>query len=131
MSEPHQMSIRIYWEDTDAGGVVYHASYLRFMERGRTELLRECGIDQMTLKAESALVFVVSAMDIKFRMPAKMDDQLTIETAITELGGASLGLQQKVMRGSETLVEADVTCAVLAPDGKPARIPADVKAKLA
>ena len=125
-----KLHVRVYWEDTDAGGVVYHASYLRFMERGRTELLRERGIDQTVLKNESALVFVVSAMDIKFRMPAKMDDQLVVDTAIAELGGASIAMTQKVMRGSEVLVEADVTCAVLSPDGKPARIPADVKAKL-
>jgi acyl-CoA thioester hydrolase len=126
-----KVHVRVYWEDTDAGGVVYHASYLRFMERGRTELLRERGIDQTALKNDSALVFVVSAMNIKFRIPAKMDDQLVVETAITGLGGASVAMQQKIMRGGEVLVEADVTCAVLSPDGKPARIPADVKAKLA
>jgi acyl-CoA thioester hydrolase len=125
-----KLHVRVYWEDTDAGGVVYHASYLRFMERGRTELLREHGIDQTALKNESSLVFVVSAMNINFRVAAKMDDQLVVETAIIELGGASIVMQQKITRGADTIVEADVTCAVLSPDGKPARIPADVKAKL-
>jgi acyl-CoA thioester hydrolase len=122
--------VRVYWEDTDAGGVVYHASYLRFMERGRTELLRERGIDQTALKNESGLVFVISAMNINFRVAAKMDDHLVVETTITELGGASIVMQQKIMRGADLIAEADVTCAVLSPDGKPARIPADVRTKL-
>jgi acyl-CoA thioester hydrolase len=69
-------------------------------------------------------------MNINFRVAAKMDDQLVVETAITELGGASIAMRQKIARGTDTIAEADVTCAVLSPDGKPARIPADVKAKL-
>jgi acyl-CoA thioester hydrolase len=125
-----KLSVRVYWEDTDAGGVVYHASYLRFMERGLTELLRERGIDQSALQKDSGLVFVVSDMTIKFRAPAKLDDELVVETSADKLGGASLVLSQKVLRGADVLVEADVTCAVLSRDGKPARIPADVKAKL-
>lgn len=124
------MNVRVYWEDTDAGGVVYHASYIRFMERGRTELLRDRGIDQTALKNESGLVFVISAMSINFRVAAKMDDQLLVETAITELGGASIIMKQKITRGADEIADADVTCAVLSPDGKPARIPADVKERL-
>ena len=121
--------VRVYWEDTDAGGVVYHASYLRFMERGRTELLRENGIDQGALQ-NSGLIFVVSDMNIKFRAPAKIDDELTVETAVHEIGGASLRLKQKVVRGTDVLVEAEVTCAVISREGKPSRIPPDIKAKL-
>jgi acyl-CoA thioester hydrolase len=125
------VSVRVYWEDTDAGGVVYHASYLRFMERGRTELLRERGVDQGRLLAESGLVFVVSEMAIKFRQPAKIDDELAVETVLTGFGGASIGLVQKVLRGADVLVAAEVTCAIIdRTTGKPARIPADVKAKL-
>jgi acyl-CoA thioester hydrolase len=124
------ISIRVYWEDTDAGGVVYHASYLRFMERGRTEFLRGRGIHQSALQQENGLTFVVADMNIRFRQPAKMDDELIVETVAKELGGASLLLNQKVMRGSDVLVEADVTCAVISREGKPMRIPANVKTKL-
>lgn len=125
-----RMYVRVYWEDTDAGGVVYHASYLRFMERGRTELLRDKGIDQVTLQKDNGLIFVVSGMNIKFRAPAKIDDELTVETCAHEPGGASLRLTQKVLRGLDVLVEADVTCAVISRDGKPARIPPQIRMKL-
>jgi acyl-CoA thioester hydrolase len=129
--EPHKLAIRVYWEDTDAGGVVYHASYLRFMERGRTEFLRERGVHQTKLQEETGLTFVVANMNIRFRQAAKMDDELVVETIAKEFGGASLALNQKVLRGSDVLVEADVTCAVISREGRPARIPADIKAKLA
>jgi acyl-CoA thioester hydrolase len=123
--------VRIYWEDTDAGGVVYHASYLRFMERGRTELLRERGIDQGALLSENGLIFVVTHMDIKFRAAAKIDDELDVETALKEIGGATVVLTQKVRRGTDVLVTADVTCAVISQTtGRPARLPADIKKKL-
>lgn len=125
-----EVYVRVYWEDTDAGGVVYHASYLRFMERGRTELLRDKGIDQGALQKDSGLIFVVSDMNIKFRAPAKIDDELTVETAIAAIGGASLRLKQKVLRGADVLVEADVTCAVISREGKPKRMPSEIKAKL-
>lgn len=124
------LCVRIYWEDTDAGGVVYHASYLRFMERGRTELLREKGVDQSALLAESGLTFVVAGMDIKFRAPAKLDDELNVVTVLKETGGASLRLEQKVLRGDEVLVAAGVTCALISRAGRPSRIPADIRAKL-
>ena len=123
--------VRVYWEDTDAGGVVYHARYLRLMERGRTELLRERGIDQSALLSESGLIFVVTHMDIRFRAPAKIDDELDVETVLKETGGASVVLAQKVRRGTDVLVEAEVTCAVLSQSaGRPARIPADIRQKL-
>ncbi|BCJ89878.1 tol-pal system-associated acyl-CoA thioesterase [Terrihabitans soli] len=125
------LAVRVYWEDTDAGGVVYHASYLRFMERGRTEFLRECGVHQAALQDETGLTFVVADMNIRFRQPARLDDVLVVETVVEESGGASLSLRQTVLRGQDVIVEADVTCAVISRDGKPMRIPADVKAKLA
>ena len=130
MIEPHKLAIRVYWEDTDAGGVVYHASYLRFMERGRTELLRDLGVDQSALQAESGIVFVVADMNIRFRAPAKLDDVLLVETLVVETGGASLKLAQKISRAGDVLVEADVTCAVISPEGKPVRLPEAVKGKL-
>src|SRR5687768_17725944 len=113
MTSVSQVPVRVYWEDTDAGGVVYHASYLRFMERGRTEFLRERGIHQSALQQESGLTFVVADMNIRFRQPAKIDDELVVETVAKEIGGASLALNQKVLCGSDVLVEADVTCAVI------------------
>jgi acyl-CoA thioester hydrolase len=126
-----KLYVRVYWEDTDAGGVVYHASYLRFMERGRTELLRERGIDQSALLAGGRLIFVVAHMDIKFRAPAKIDDELEVETVLKKTGGASVVLTQTVRRGADVLVEAEVTCAVVSQGaGRPARIPSDIKQKL-
>lgn len=130
MSSISSIPVRVYWEDTDAGGVVYHASYLRFMERGRTEFLRERGVHQVKLQEETGLTFVVADMNIRFRQPARMDDELVVETLAKEMGGASLSLNQKVRRGSDVLVEADVTCAVISREGRPMRIPADVKTKL-
>jgi acyl-CoA thioester hydrolase len=127
----NSLPVRIYWEDTDAGGVVYHASYLRFMERGRTEYLRDRGISQSTLQQDLGVTFVVAHMDIRFRQPARLDDELVVETAAKEIGGASLALRQKVLRGSDVLVEADVTCAVISREGRPTRIPAEVKSRLA
>lgn len=130
MSSISSIPVRVYWEDTDAGGVVYHASYLRFMERGRTEFLRERGVHQVKLQEETGLTFVVADMNIRFRQPAKMDDELVVETVGKEMGGASLKLNQKVRRGSDVLVDADVICAVISREGRPMRIPADIKTKL-
>ncbi len=124
------LCVRVYWEDTDAGGVVYHASYLRFMERGRTEFLRERGIHQSALQQETGLVFVVADMNIRFRQPGKIDDELVVETIAREFGGASLTLQQRVLRAGDILVDADVTCALISRDRKPTRIPADIRVKL-
>ncbi len=125
-----KLYVRVYWEDTDAGGVVYHASYLRFMERGRTELLREKGVDQRVLLAERGLSFVVASMNIRFRAPARLDDELDVVTILKDLGGASLVLDQKVVRGDEILVSAEVICALIAREGRPSRIPAEIRAKL-
>ena len=95
----HHLPIRVYYEDTDFSGVVYHASYLRFMERGRTELIRDLGIDQSALFDEgTALAFAVRAMQIEFLKPALMDDWLTIETVAVEMKGASMQVRQRVLR---------------------------------
>jgi acyl-CoA thioester hydrolase len=130
-SDPHLLPIRIYWEDTDAGGIVYHASYLRFMERGRTELLRGAGVDQGTLMAESGVTFVVRRMAIDFRVPARLDDEVVVETRVSAVGGASLTLMQAVTRAGVVLVEAEVSCAVLGRGGRPVRVPPEVRARLA
>jgi acyl-CoA thioester hydrolase len=127
----HRMQIRVYYEDTDFSGVVYHASYLRFMERGRTELLRDLGIHQQAIHTgETPFAFVVRAMNIDFRKSARMDDILTIETSAREVKGASAVLEQRVLRGDDLLVSAEVKVAAVA-DGKPIRLPAEVREKLA
>src|SRR5215212_11806400 len=112
----HVLPVRVYYEDTDFSGVVYHASYLRFMERGRTNYLRLLGADQRALFEEVAkeapgFAFVVRSMTIDFRKPARMDDVLEIATAPVEVKGASVVLQQRVQRDGETLVEATVQVA--------------------
>ena len=127
---PNRLPVRVYWEDTDAGGVVYHASYLRFMERGRTEFLRGRGVVQSTLQADSGITFVVAEMKIRFRAPAKLDDELTVDTTMIEGRGASMVLAQTITRGTEVLVEADVTCAAISREGRPVRLPAELKARL-
>ena len=127
-----RFEVRVYYEDTDFSGVVYHASYLRFMERGRTELLRALGLSQgeiMAGKAGEVFGFAVRAMSVEFLKPARMDDLLTIETRADAIGGASMDLDQRVLRGDEVLITAKVRIACVA-NGKPARIPKAVRAAL-
>jgi len=127
----HTLSIRVYYEDTDFSGVVYHASYLRFLERGRTELLRDLGVHQAALHGdEAALAFAVRRMTIDWLKPAKMDDVVTVETRVAEVKGASLVLNQRIVLGEMVLLTADVRVA-LVQNGKPARLTADLRAKLA
>jgi acyl-CoA thioester hydrolase len=128
----HAFPIRVYYEDTDFSGVVYHASYLRFMERGRTEMLRARGVAQgASLSAEPGdrFGFAVRAMNIDFRRPARMDDMLMVETEVVEIGGASMELAQRVKRGDELLIDATVRIACVV-DGRPCRIPAAIRASL-
>jgi acyl-CoA thioester hydrolase len=119
----HILPVRVYYEDTDFSGVVYHASYLRFLERGRTDFLRLAGVDQSTLHAEGAgLIFAVRRMTIDFLKPARMDDVLIVETSTLEVRGASLVIAQAIRREGEAILTADVRVAALA-GGRPARIP--------
>ena len=115
----HLLRVRVYYEDTDFTGIVYHASYLRFMERGRTNYLRLLGADHGALFAQAqseapGLAFVVRTMQIEFLKPARMDDVLVVETATVEVRGASIRLRQRVKRGDEMLVEAQVRVACVA-----------------
>ena len=113
MSSSFAWPVRIYWEDTDAGGVVYHAQYLAFFERARTEWLRSKDVHQDALKRDADLVFVVRAMDVDFRSPARLDDQLLVSVALLECRGASLLLAQRIERAGQLLVEARVKIASL------------------
>src|SRR3712207_9229001 len=119
----HLLPVRVYYEDTDFSGVVYHASYLRFLERGRTDFLRLVGVDQSVLHAEGqGLIFAVRRMTIDFLKPARMDDVLVVRTRTEEVRGASLVIAQTIRRGEEAILTADVRVAALAA-GRPARIP--------
>src|ERR1700712_2917582 len=114
MSEPHRLVLRVYYEDTDFSGVVYHANYLRFLERGRTELLRATGVDQSQLHAgDDSLIFAVRKLTIDYLKPARMDDVLAIETRTLEIRGASLFIKQRILRGEEVIVTADVQVAAI------------------
>ncbi len=129
---PHLHTLRVYYEDTDFSGAVYHASYLRFMERARTEFLRTRGVEKgaaFVSGGADKFGFVVRSMQIDWLKPARMDDLLTVETHLEKLGGATLDLGQRVLRGEELLVSAQVrvACAI---DGRAARLPADLRAKL-
>ena len=120
MDGAHLLPVRVYYEDTDAGGVVYHANYLRYCERGRSDFLRLLGIHQ----AEMAdTIFVVRRMACEFIRPARLDDLLEVETCYVEGAGARLELEQKVRRGGELLFAAKVTAALIDRAGKPRRLP--------
>ena len=124
MGEPFQWPVRIYWEDTDAGGVVYHARYLAFMERARSEWLRARGVQQDALREDDDLVFAVRAIDLDFRAPARLDDQLQCSVRLLESRGASFVVGQRIERGQALLVEARVRLAALrASDFRPRPIP--------
>jgi acyl-CoA thioester hydrolase len=112
--ETQRLPIRVYYEDTDFSGFVQHVAYLRFFERGRTEFLRARGIDQSKLFAAEALVFVVRKMSVDYAKPARMDDELCVETAIAKLGGASIEMRQRILRGEDLIAEAQVRIAAVA-----------------
>ncbi|TVR08640.1 MAG: tol-pal system-associated acyl-CoA thioesterase [Salinarimonadaceae bacterium] len=126
----HRLRLRVYYEDTDFSGVVYHANYLRYLERGRTDYLRLAGVDQSRLHAqEGGLAFVVRRMNLDFAAPARMDDVLVVETRVAEARGASLTMRQRVLRGDAELLSAEVLVACIRA-GRAARIPPAVLAAL-
>ena len=126
----HVFPVRVYYEDTDAGGLVYHANYLRFAERARTEALRSVGTEQGRMLAETGLGFVVRRMEIDFRAPAVLDDTLEVVTRMSDIGGASLRAEQTIRRAGATLVSLLLKLACIDRDGRPARLPADLRAAL-
>ncbi len=121
------LPVRVYYEDTDAGGVVYHARYLHFLERARTEWLRQFGFNQIELKEQST-VFVVRDMTLKFVKPARLDDLLTVTVEVTAVKNASLQIQQTIFDGQGQKLLAQVTIACLdARQFKPKPLPSDVR----
>jgi acyl-CoA thioester hydrolase len=128
----HLFPVRVYYEDTDFSGVVYHANYLRLIERARTEMLRELDIHQSSIHngdAGEKMIFVVARMNLDFLRPARMDDLLTIETTPVKIGAATIELDQKILRGTEVLFTARVFIAAVA-QGRPRRLPVEIRQKL-
>ncbi len=128
---PHQFRTRVYYEDTDLAGIVYYANYLKFIERARTEWVASLGVDQMAMKARDGIVFAVRRVEADYLRPARFGDDLVVETVLQAVGGARLVLEQVVLRGGERLFVAVVTLVCLTDDGHAARLPAEVRARLA
>ncbi|WP_107496310.1 tol-pal system-associated acyl-CoA thioesterase [Thalassobius sp. I31.1] len=123
----HEFTLRVYYEDTDLAGLVYYANYLKFIERARSEYVRELGIDQAAMK-DGGLVFAVSRVEADYIQPAKYDDLLVVRTTITRKTAARLTLTQQVLRNDTRLFEAVVTIVCLDETGRPQRLPAGFRA---
>lgn len=127
----HSSKARIYYADTDFSGFVYHARYLEFLERGRSDYLRLAGIRHTALAAgDQPLVWVVRQMTIQFLSPARMDDVISINTITEEISGARIVMAQTILRGVDRLISAKVEAAVVTPEGKPRRFPKDWQLRL-
>lgn len=120
----HRFPVRVYFEDTDLSGVVYHANYLRYMERARSDMLRLAGIDQRGHHDAGGGAYAVTELSIRYRAPARLDDALVVVTTLTAVRAASVDIHQRVMRGETILTQAEVTAALVTPAGRPCRQPA-------
>ena len=125
----HKFPVRVYYEDTDMGGVVYHANYLRFIERARSDWVRQLGNDQNAMR-EAGIVWVVRKIDAEYLAAAKFEDELMIETDIHSLSAARLVMNQVVRRGDQVIFTAQVTAVCMNAAGKPVRLPAEIRALL-
>lgn len=125
----HSWPVRVYYEDTDLAGIVYYANYLKFIERARSEMVREAGIDQVAMKAEGR-VFAVARVEADYVAPARFDDTLLVETSLAETTPARFTMLQVVKRGDTLIFKAKVTVVCLGPTGRPVRLP-DAITKLA
>ena len=122
--DEHRFAVRVYFEDTDLSGVVYHANYLRYMERARSDMLRLAGIDQRAVFEAGEGAYAVADLAIRYRAPARLDDALLVVSRVTTVRAASVVIHQTVRRGAVVLAEADVTAALVAASGRPKRQPA-------
>ena len=126
------LDVRVYYEDTDFSGVVYHANYLRYFERGRTEAMRRAGGSHAAMAAaDEPLAYTVRDLELDYRAPARVDELLTVYTTLSELRGARMIFDQEVRRGADILCTGRVTVACMTMDGRPRRIPADQRAMFA
>jgi len=122
------LPIRIYFEDTDSGGVVYHSNYLKFMERARTEWLSAVGIDQRHLKQDNHIMFVVHRIDIQYKLPARFNDNLIVKSELKDIGSSKIEFRQMIYRNDEMLIDASVDVACIDSEKfKPVRIPPTIK----
>jgi acyl-CoA thioester hydrolase len=119
----HFFPVRVYFEDTDLTGIVYHANYLRFMERARSDMIALAGANQRAAQEGGEGVYVVAHLSIRYRAPARLDDELIVVTRLEALRAVSLVIHQQVMRGEEILSDAMVTAAFITPEGRPRRQP--------
>ncbi len=122
--------VRVYYEDTDSGGIVYYANYLRYAERGRTEMLRDLGFESSKLMETDGVALAVRRCQTEYLYPARLDDALEVATRITRVGGATVDVSQTVTRGDDALVTLEIKLASVKPDGRPGRLPADLRAAL-
>ena len=129
--QSHIFPFQIYWEDTDGGGIVYYANYLKFAERARTDMLRGLNINQKEVMTDSGHIFVVRDCQIEYLKPAKMDDSLLVHTEIITTKGATLKMKQRIYRNQDLLIDSSVRVAMLDKEtGRPVRLRSDVKEKL-
>jgi len=123
----HELKLRVYYEDTDAGGVVYHARYIAFAERGRTEMLRDAGFEHAKLLHEGGVAFAVVALSINYKAPAKLDDELVVKSWITRVGGASMEMQQEIFKDDRLLTDLKVTLVCVDGSFKAVRLPPEIR----
>ena len=126
----HQFPVRVYYEDTDFGGIVYYANYLKFIERGRSEWVREMGVDQVAMKRDDGVVFAVRRVEADYHTPAHYDDELVVTTDVETVTGARLIVRQTVQRAGEVLFSALVTIVAINEAGGVARLPAAFRRNL-
>ncbi len=126
----HELSVRVYYEDTDMGGIVYYANYLRYIERARSDWVRSLGIDQNAMREEDGVVFVVRRVEADYLKPAKFDDELLVRTVVKAVTGVRLIMTQEVVRGKDVLFHAEVTVVCVAEGGTPARLPANIRRQI-
>jgi len=126
----HRYDLRVYFEDTDAGGIVYYANYLRYTERARTEMLRDAGIESSDMMARDGVALAVRRCNVDYIRPARLDDMLHVETRVLDIGGASLEAEQVVKRGAEELVRMELKLGCMTADGRPVRMPGPVRDRL-
>ena len=119
----HHYRARVYFEDTDLSGIVYHANYLRYMERARSDMLRLAGIDQRAAMEAGEGAWAVTDLAIKYRSPAKLDDDIVVVSTVEAVRGASVIISQRILRGQDALTDGRVTAAFLSPEGRPRRQP--------
>ncbi len=126
----HRYPVRVYYEDTDMGGIVYHANYLRYIERARSDWVRQLGNDQNAMR-DAGIVWVVRRIEAEYLATAKFEDELTVETTMREISGVRLTMDQLVKRGDQVIFTASVTAVCMNAAGKPVRLPAEIRALIA